>query len=116
MSEMKEINMSDSKCDEVVELGNCFKVAANLTTPILGIVSDKLAGLTNVTLVHGIVTGQGCLDGLRYTHAWVEGYTKDGIRMAVDASNGPWEGAPAAHPEPRFNDSKFGVEQHQSVA
>lgn len=26
----------------------------------------------NVTLVHGIVTGQGPIEGLQYNHAWIE--------------------------------------------
>lgn len=80
--------MTDSKYDEGVELGDCFKVAANLVVPILGIVKDELTKLNDVTLVHGIVTGQGHLEGVRYTHAWVEGYTSEGIPMVVDASNG----------------------------
>lgn len=132
--------MTDSKHDEAGTLGDCFKVAANLVAPLLGIVNEKVSDLTDVALVHGIVTGQGHLEGIRFTHAWVEGVTKDGIPMVIDASNGrevvipqglyyvigrispdecerysaedaidrmmssahygPWDGAPAAHPEP----------------
>ena len=77
-----------SQYDEHVELGDCFKVAGNLAVPVLGRVSDELADLTEITLVHGIVSGQGSLEGLRYTHAWIEGVSADGIPMVVDASNG----------------------------
>jgi hypothetical protein len=71
-----------------MELGDCFKIAADMTVPIMGIVSDHLQGLKNVTLVHGIVSGQGPIDGFWFTHAWVEGVTADGIKMVIDASNG----------------------------
>lgn len=148
--------MSDFKYDEVTGLGDCFKVAANLVVPILGMIGDELAELVDVTLVHGIVTGQGLLDGVRYTHAWVEGYTPEGIPMVVDASNGrhvvmpqglyyligrieesecvrytsdeahdrmldyahygPWDGAPAAHPEPNLDDLNHQIENRQEVA
>jgi len=57
-----------------------------MTVPIMGIVSDHLQGLKNVTLVHGIVSGQGPIDGFWFTHAWVEGVTADGIKMVIDAS------------------------------
>jgi hypothetical protein len=49
--------------------GTCFPDAAQF-------VSDN-AGWT---LVHGIVSGQGDLEGIRYTHAWVE---KDGMAYDV---------------------------------
>ena len=46
--------------------GNCFVVAFNevVHNPDMG-----------YKLVHGIVTGQGAIQGLQYCHAWVE---KDG--------------------------------------
>lgn len=52
--------------------GDCYEVAANLV-------------LENpeYTLVHGIVTGQGDLRGVRYGHAWVE-YEGN----VIDKSNG----------------------------
>lgn len=77
-----------SEHDEAIHLGDCFKVAANLAVPVLGMMSEELSELRDVTLVHGIVSGQGDLEGLRYTHAWIEGVTPDGIPMAVDTSNG----------------------------
>lgn len=77
-----------SEYDEAIELGDCFKVAANLAVPILGMMSKELSDLRDVTLVHGIVSGQGSLEGLRYTHAWIEGISPDGTSMTVDISNG----------------------------
>lgn len=41
--------------------GNCFKVAV-----------DTLMSNPNGFLVHGVVTGQGAIDGVQYCHAWVE--------------------------------------------
>jgi hypothetical protein len=43
--------------------GDCFEAAAKL---LLEVGSDALK------LVHGEVTGQGPIEGLRYGHAWVE--------------------------------------------
>lgn len=77
-----------SQYDDGIELGDCFKVAANLVVPILGMACKELSNLRDITLVHGIVSGQGHLDGLRFTHAWVEGISSEGIPMVVDASNG----------------------------
>lgn len=41
-------------------------------------------GMKDVKLVHGVVTGQGPLDGIEYNHAWVE--LNDAI--VCDYSNG----------------------------
>lgn len=54
--------------------GDCFQVAANLATDF---------GSENLVLVHGIVTGQGPIEGIQYSHAWVE----DGDQV-IDKSNG----------------------------
>ena len=80
--------MSDSKYDDEAMLGDCFKASANLVVPMLGWPDEHLDKLTDVTLVHGIVTGQGSLAGHRYTHAWVEGVNPEGIPMVIDPSNG----------------------------
>ena len=45
----------------MAETGHCFRVAA-----------ESLMSIPHGTLVHGIVTGQGNLDGIKYSHAWVE--------------------------------------------
>lgn len=42
--------------------GNCFVVALH----------KFMENPRRYTLVHGVVTGQGALDGLQYCHAWVE--------------------------------------------
>jgi hypothetical protein len=55
--------------------GDCYQAAGRLIMDFLG---DKKA-----TLVHGMVNGQGALDGLRFGHAWVEYGNK-----ILDHSNG----------------------------
>ena len=52
--------------------GDCYEAAANL------VLSNP-----EYTLVHGIVTGQGKLQGMKYGHAWVE-HGDD----VIDKSNG----------------------------
>lgn len=80
--------MTDTTHNEKTALGDCFKVAADLVVPSLGIVNCRVSNMDDIALVHGIVTGKGRLDGIRFTHAWVEGVTADGITMVVDISNG----------------------------
>jgi len=58
--------------------GDCYEAAGRYITDNL-MFSDK----DNLILVHGIVTGQGPLEGVEYGHAWVE----DGDRV-IDKSNG----------------------------
>lgn len=55
--------------------GNCYEAAAKLLT--------AYCGCPGVELVHGTVTGQGPIAGVRYGHAWVE--IGD---VVLDASNG----------------------------
>jgi predicted Zn-dependent protease len=55
--------------------GNCYEAAAKLLT--------AHCGCPGVELVHGTVTGQGPIAGVRYGHAWVE--VGD---VVLDASNG----------------------------
>jgi hypothetical protein len=69
-------------------LGDCFKVGADLVVGGFGGTSNALKDLRELTLVHGIVAGQGSLEGYRFTHAWVEGVSSDGIPVVVDRSNG----------------------------
>ena len=57
--------------------GDCYSSAVNLVMK-LNSMGDKKA-----KLVHGIVTGQGALKGLEYSHAWVESGD-----MVLDYSNG----------------------------
>jgi hypothetical protein len=57
--------------------GNCYEAAANYLL-------DHAAKLgPDARLVHGLVTGQGPVAGIRFGHAWVE--VGD---MAIDPSNG----------------------------
>lgn len=58
--------------------GDCYQAAANyvIEHAILG--QDK-----HLVLVHGLVTGQGAIEGIQYGHAWVE----DGDTV-IDVSNG----------------------------
>ena len=55
--------------------GNCYEAAAKLLT--------AHGGCPGVELVHGTVTGQGPIAGVRYGHAWLE--IGD---VVLDASNG----------------------------
>lgn len=50
--------------------GDCFEIAGNM---IIDIEDD------NVMLCHGVVIGQGPIEGIRYVHAWIEkdGYVRD---------------------------------------
>ena len=55
--------------------GNCYEAAAKLLT--------AHRGCAGAELVHGTVTGQGPIAGVRYGHAWVE--VGD---VVLDPSNG----------------------------
>ena len=57
--------------------GDCYEVAGRRV----------LHGSEDLTLVHGVVTGQGDLEGNKFGHAWVE-YNQDGIWIVDDNSNG----------------------------
>jgi len=57
------------------ELGDCYVAAARL--------ASRFHGEPKVKLVHGMVNGQGTLEGKRYGHAWVEYGNK-----VLDHSNG----------------------------
>lgn len=73
------------------KLGDCFEVAAHLATGFGPYADDPTA-----RLCHGIPLGTGgAAEGVRFWHAWVE-YDLDGIRMAVDRSNGNDAALPAA--------------------
>lgn len=56
--------------------GDCYRAAGRY-------ILDKGIVNPNLTLVHGFVTGQGSISGVRYDHAWIE----DGD-MVIDKSNG----------------------------
>jgi hypothetical protein len=58
--------------------GDCFKVATNYI-----IENSILRGNKDLVLVHGIVTGQGPVFGVKYQHAWVENNN-----TVIDMSNG----------------------------
>lgn len=51
-----------SNIPEENQHGDCFVVALN----------KWMENPERYTLVHGVVTGQGAIDGVKYTHAWVE--------------------------------------------
>ena len=56
-------------------MGDCYQAGGRL---IMNFFGDK-----NHKLVHGMVNGQGSLEGMRYGHCWVE--SKDTV---IDHSNG----------------------------
>ena len=55
------------------ETGDCFSVHAKAI----------IREFTTLTLVHGVVTGQGALKGVRFAHCWLE--EKNTV---IDMSNG----------------------------
>jgi hypothetical protein len=67
--------------------GDCYEAAANYVLNNSGVAPLLLSpGVTpnpGLILVHGEVTGQGVIEGVKYGHAWVE----DGD-MVIDVSNG----------------------------
>ena len=56
-------NILKGQVNEAVTLGDCYQAAGRLITAL----NDDKA-----TLVHGMVNGQGDLEGKRFGHAWVE--------------------------------------------
>jgi hypothetical protein len=57
--------------------GDCYEVSGK------HVLDQSMMGNKELTLVHGIVTGQGPISGIQYGHAWVE----DGDTV-IDLSNG----------------------------
>ena len=57
------------------DLGDCYQAAGNLAISFIGDTKAKL--------VHGMVNGQGSLEGIRFGHSWVEYGNK-----VLDHSNG----------------------------
>jgi hypothetical protein len=74
---MKALDFETWALNESAGLGDCYEAAGNLILPMFG---DKHK---NYTLVHGMVNGQGQLQGIRYGHAWVE----DDSGNVLDHSN-----------------------------
>ena len=58
--------------------GDCYEVAGRYLMD-----NGMFGGKTNLILAHGIVTGQGAIQGIKYDHAWIE----DGEEV-IDQSNG----------------------------
>ena len=69
---MRLIEFTQRLFESLPDGGDCYESAAN-------IVLDE----RHYTLVHGVVTGQGPLAGVRFGHAWVE---HEG--NVIDKSNG----------------------------
>ena len=62
---MKYIKDFSDFLNEGKTLGDCYEAAGKL------ILYDR-GKMENAKLVHGMVNGQGPLNGVRYGHAWVE--------------------------------------------
>jgi len=60
------------------QLGDCYEAAGKYMMD-----HGLFGGRPEMLLVHGEVTGQGRLEGMKYGHAWIE----DGD-MVIDESNG----------------------------
>ncbi|HCA02660.1 MULTISPECIES: hypothetical protein [Halomonadaceae] len=67
--------------------GDCFQVAGQLIVRCRDIHAQSTKGVTDKVLAHGVVTGQGPVSGIRFSHAWIEG-VKNGISVVIDLSNG----------------------------
>jgi len=68
---------TESLLKEGTELGDCYEAAGKY------MMDNCMIGDCDLVLVHGEVSGQGSLEGVRYGHAWVE----DGDTV-IDKSNG----------------------------
>ena len=71
--------VTESVLKEGVQLGDCYEAAAKYMMDECNFGADDC----DLALVHGEVSGQGPLEGVRYGHAWVE----DGDTV-IDKSNG----------------------------
>jgi len=49
--------------------GDCYVIAGQVA---MGIISKEIDFVGTPYVVHGIVTGQGAIEGLKYGHAWIE--------------------------------------------
>jgi len=71
-----EVGGSSKEGDKSTGTGDCYEAAGRY-------MMDHGAGDKGLVLVHGEVTGQGPIEGLKFGHSWLE---KDG--MVIDKSNG----------------------------
>lgn len=76
-------------------MGDCFEASAKQ------IMDWDIAGydLSNTRLVHGLVTGQGPVNSLRFTHAWLEVVESIGdwdMVVCHDVTNGHHQVIPQA--------------------
>lgn len=74
--------------------GNCFEAAARLL--VFPSDAGRELAAQGGELVHGIVCGSGPLEGVRFTHAWVEVPDLSGVAMVYDYANGQEAVIPAA--------------------
>ncbi|WP_075881821.1 hypothetical protein [Vreelandella massiliensis] len=84
---MAEVQQAQEQEAVLPNGGDCFIAAANLVTAGGISQNSALNGVADVTLVHGVVTGQGPVEGIQFSHAWIEG-VKDGQPVVIDTSNG----------------------------
>lgn len=69
--------------DPLAAVGDCYEAAFNwIFEHCINFTADR-KGDPNIRLVHGEVTGQGKIRGVKYGHAWVE----DG-GVVIDQSSG----------------------------
>lgn len=74
--------------------GDCFEAAARLL--VFPSDAGRELAAQGGELVHGIVRGSGPLEGIRFTHAWVEVPDSSGVVMVYDYANGQEAVIPAA--------------------
>jgi hypothetical protein len=80
---MVKVDVGKVMNPKIEPTGNCFESAANLFIDLA-----METGLQDgVVLCHGICTGQGPIEGVEYTHAWIlleeSGIVLDTERMSV---------------------------------
>lgn len=67
--------------EKLTGTGDCYEAGADFLMQMK--MSGRHEEMDEYRLVHGLVMGQGPLEGVRYTHCWLE---KD--NMVIDKSNG----------------------------
>jgi hypothetical protein len=63
----EDFEEEDIEIPENSKGGDCYQVSGRYIMD-----SGLMGGNPNLVLVHGIVTGQGPIEGIQYGHAWVE--------------------------------------------
>lgn len=66
LNDISEKKFYISKVPDANKHGNCYEIA------LKKMMEFYTNGVKNIKLVHGVVTGQGNIEGIEYGHAWIE--------------------------------------------